>query len=331
MPIAPPVLIAPSGEVAEPKNFADSPVAAQYLQIAPGARTWQWGAGGITSTSVPVAQTLFVDAVNFSGTATGAFGSSFQTIQQAINQAVTNGWTFAQIILAPATYIDPVAIPAGLQLAFAGWSQNAPTILSGNITIVGGIGSSDQVTFENCLIFAANITAADPLTQDIDLNFYASECFAVISGFNVLCDWRASTQGGNINAGGSLSTSWDDWSWSHTLNAAPVFTAGGLYSRNFWGAGHDTYQRALIAAGVPVFPAVGSTVFVAMAVPAYIRADDTVQIQVMDPAIQDFTCAVHGVDNASVVVALTNLSRVGGNFNDAIKLTIHHEAMIVES
>lgn len=329
MPIAPPVLIAPSGEVAEPKNFADSPVAGQYLQIDAGARTWRWGAGGLTTTSM-IAQTLVVDAVNFSATPTGGLAAPYATLQAAIAQAVALAWTYVNILVAPATYADPVAIPAGLQVAFTGWGKNATAILGGDITITGGVGSSDQVSFENCIITAANITAADPLTQDIDLNFYDCECLAVISGFNVLAFWQASSQLGNVNAGGGLTTSWDDWSWSHTLNAAPVFTVGGVYTRGFWGTGHDVYMRGLAAAAVPVFPAVGSTVFVAMAVPAHVRADDRVSIQVDDPAVQDFICGVHGVTAGVVTAWLTNLSRVAGNFAEPIHLTIHHGDMVSE-
>src|SRR4030042_2628961 len=135
MPIAPPVLIAPSGEVAEPKNFADSPVAGQYLRIAAGGRLWEWGAGGITVASIPVAQTLFVDAVNGSATNAGNFGVPFQTIQQAITQAVTNGWTQVQIMAAPATYPDALAIPLALEtVIIQGWGPALPAIA----TIIGG-------------------------------------------------------------------------------------------------------------------------------------------------------------------------------------------------
>lgn len=317
--------VSTSGTAARSDDYADGVATAGRLLTSggPGAvPTWAAPVAGVA----PVAQTFFVDAVNFAAVPTGTLGAPYQTLQQAINQAVANAWTFVQIIIAPATYIDPVAIPVGLQIAFAGWSQNAPAILSGDVTIVGGIGSSDQVTFENCVILAANITAADPLTQDIDLNFYASECFAAISGFNILCDWRASTQGGNINAGGGLTTSWDDWSWSHTLNSAPVFTVAGAYNRNFWGSGHDTFPTTLTINGL----AIGATGFVDLVVPAYTRIDDRAQIQVDDPAVRDFTCGVHGVAAGIVTAWITNLSRVSTNFADDVLLTIHHEDMIEE-
>lgn len=307
------------------RNYATNAATAGRVLTSQGDNLppqWAAPAPGVA----PVAQTFFVDAVNFSATPTGTLGAPFQTIQQAVNQAVANAWVYVQIVIAPATYVDPIAIPAGLQIAFTGWSQNAVAILSGDITIVGGIGSSDQITFENCAIFAANITAADPLTQDIDLNFYASECFAVITGFNVLCDWRASTQAGNVNAGGGLTTSWDDWSWTHTLNSAPVFTVGGVYTRSFWGTGHDTFPQTITVNGVVI----GTTVFVDLAVPAYTRADDRVQIQVADPAVRDFLCGVHGVAAGVVTVWITNLSRVSTNFADDVLLLVHHNDMIVE-
>lgn len=322
----PQMRVATSGTgVALGKNYSTNAATAGRVLTSQGDNlppTWSQPAAAVA----PVAQTFFVDAVNFSATPTGALNAPFQAVQAAINQAVANAWTFVQIIVAPATYIDPIAIPAGLQVAFAGWSQNAPAILSGDITIVGGIGSSDQVTFENCVILAANITAADPLTQDIDLNFYASECFAAISALNILCDWRMSTQGGNVNAGGGLTTSWDDWSWTHTLNAAPVFTVGGVYSRSFWGTGHDTFPQTITINGV----AIGTTAFVDLAVPAYTRADDRVQIQVNDPAVRDFLCGVHGVAAGVVTVWITNLSRVSTNFADDVFLLVHHNDMIVE-
>jgi hypothetical protein len=274
----------------------------------------------------PVAQTFFVDAVNFSATPTGTLGAPYQTIQQAINQAVALAWTYVNVIVAPATYVDPIAIPVGLQVAIASWGQNATAILSGDITITGGIGSSDQVTFENCIIFAANITAADPLTQDIDLNFYNCEIFAAITGFNILASWQTSTQGGNVTAGGGLASTWDDWSWSHTLNVAPVIGAAGVYSRDFWGTGHDTYPQTVTINGV----AIGATAFVDLNVPAYTRADDRVQLQVADPAVRDFICGVHGVAAGVVTVWITNLSRVSTNFADDVLLLMHHEDMIVE-
>lgn len=279
----------------------------------------------------PVAQTFFADVVNFSATPTGTLAAPYQTIQQAINQAVALGWTYVNIIVAPGIYIGPVAIPVGLEVAIAGWGQNALPILSGNITITGGIGTSDPVTFENCVILAPNITAADPLTQDIELRFYNSENFAAIAGFNIAVSWQTSTQGGNVTAGGDLDSTWDDWSWSHTLNIAPAIGAAGFYTRNMWGAVHDTYPQTITINGVPISPAAGCTAFVDLVVPAYTRADDRVQLQVADPAVRDFICGVHGVAAGVVTVWITNLSRVSTNFADDVLLLIHHEHIIVET
>lgn len=318
--------VSTSGTGAQSEDYANGVATAGRLLTSGGPGlppTWTVPPAGVA----PVAQTFFVDAVNFSATPTGTLAAPYQTIQPAINQAVALGWTYVNIIVAPATYADPVAIPVGLQVAIASWGQNATAILSGDITITGGIGSSDQVTFENCVILAANITAADPLTQDIDLNFYACENFAAITAFNILASWQSSTQGGNITAGGGLASTWDDWSWSHTLNVAPTFTVAGVYSRAFWGTGHDVYPQNITINGV----AIGTTAFVDLAVPALTRADDRAQLQVADPSVRDFICGVHGVAAGVVTAWITNLSRVSTNFAEDVLLTMHHQDMIAES
>jgi hypothetical protein len=305
-------------------KFSTDPVSGTDVVAA---TTGRWKRQIVASSGVaPVAQTFFVDEVNFSASPTGTLSAPYRTIQQAIDQAVVLGWAYVNIMVAPSDYVDPIAIPLDLAVAITGWGKNALPTLSGAITITGGISSAERVSFENCVISAASIAAADPLTQDLNLSFFNCENFAPISGFNIICLWQLSTQAANVTAGGGLSTSWDDWSWSHTLNAAPAITAGGVYTRNFWGAGHDTYERSLTVAAV----AIGTTVFQAMAVPAYVEEDDHVTMQVSDPNVRDFICGIHGVDAGSVVVWLTNLSRVSTDFDEAIRLLIHHNDMIVE-
>ena len=274
----------------------------------------------------PIAQTLVVDAVNFSATPTGTLGAPYQTIQAAINQAVALGWTFVQLLIAPATYAGAVAIPLGLAVTFHGWDPDAPTILSGNITITGSVGSAEDFYFTNCVITAATIAVANPAAQDLSLSF--RNCFnsAAIAGFNVFLAYIESSQFGNVTGNNSTITSFDGYSWATTLQAAPTILPAG-YSRAFLDAGHDTYQRSLTINGL----AIGTTGFVTMAVPNYVRGGDTAQIQVVDPAIQDFKCGIHGVGVTGNVTAwITNLSRVSTNFNEAIKLTFHHEAMVPE-
>jgi hypothetical protein len=318
--------VATSGAEAKCKNYSNSPATLGHVLTATGEDTLPvWGAPPVAG-DVHVSNILFVDAGAAAVGQTGSLSHPFTSIQPAIAALVVAGAITGTIRIATATYIDPIAIPIGLAVAFQGWDPQNPVILSGDITIVGGIGSSDKVTFENCTILAANITAADPLTQDIKLSFDASECLAVITGFNISCEWRTSTQLGAINAGGGLTTSWDDWSWARPLNAAPVFTVAGSYDRSFWGTGHDIYERNVTVAAV----AIGTTAFQSMAVPAYVRAGDAVSIQVENTAVRDFICGIHGVDDGAVVVWLTNLSRVSTDFDEEIRLLIHHNDMIVE-
>jgi hypothetical protein len=329
MPIAPPVLIAPSGEVAEPKNFADSPVAGQYLQIDAGARTWRWGAGGITSTSVPVAQTLFVDAINFSATATGNFGSPFRTIQQAITQAVTNGWTAVQIMAAPATYADPIAIPLALELVIIqGWGPPTflvGTIIGGDITYASIAGGWANLHLRDVNVTAANITVLNP-GEDLYVSLENCECAAAIAAFNLDLALWDTNQTGAATAGGGLSVEFDGYSWARHVQATPPFTAVGIYGRNFFDAGHDTYQTALTSLAVPVFPAAGSTVFETFAVPL-VTEQDHVSTIAISPAATDFIIGGHTCTAGNVTIWLTNLSRVAGNFADDIELLIHHHGM----
>lgn len=317
--------VSTSGTAAASDDYGNgAPTAGRTLYSGgPGAAP-TWGAPPVGV--APIAQTFVVDVVNFSATPDGTLGAPYQTIQAAINRAVALGWTFVQLLIAPGTYAGAIAIPNGMQVAFTGWSQNALAIIGGDITITGGIGASDRVAFENCFVSAANLRAADPATQDIDLWFANCEVAAAIAGFNILATWQDSTQLGNVTASGGLVASWDDWSWSHTLNLAPLITAVGVHTRNMWGAGHDTYPQTITVNGV----AINATAFVALPVPAYVRADDHVSVQVANPAVQDFKCGVHGVDAGSVVVWLENLSRVSTNFADDVLLLVHHNHMIVE-
>jgi hypothetical protein len=111
------------------------------------------------------------------------------------------------------------------------------------------------------------------------------------------------------------------------LQVAPTIAPPG-FTRQFLDAGHDTYNRALTINGL----AIGTTGFVTMAVSTgvFVRTEDQAQVKVLDPAIQDFICGVHGVGPGSVTCWITNLSRVSTNFNEAIQLLIHHNDMIAE-
>ena len=321
--------VATSGAEAKCKNYSQSPATAGLVLTATGEETVPvWAAPPAGAADVVVSNIMFVDAGAPAAGQNGSLSHPFTTIQPAIAAMVAAGWIAGTLRIATATYIDPVAIPIGLAVSFEGWDAQAPVLLSGDITITGGIGSSDLVSFTNCVVLAANITAADPLTQDIQLLFDHTFNSAAITSFNALLTYMQSTQGGAITCTG-LTISWDGYSWARTLQVAPAIVPAA-YTRQFFDAGHDTYQRSLTAAAVPLFPDVGSTVFVDMVVPDYVRADDYVSIQVQNPAVRDFNCGVHGVSAGVVTVWLTNLDRVALDFDEPILLLVHHEAMVVE-
>lgn len=273
-------------------------------------------------------QTLFVDAVNWSPTADGSLTKPFQTHQQALNYAFAQAWPAVQLLTAPATYAAPLVIEETLNVIFSGYdpSEVNQPILSGDIIIIGGVGSSPTVAFVNCLITATTIRSSDIATQDISLVFDHTDNFAEIRGFNARLKYQQSTQYGDVVNTGGVFVDWDGSSWAYTLAVTPSWPAGT--NNSFWDAGHDTYQRNLTAAAVPLFPAAGSTVFVDMVVPTYTGINDRVSIQVANTAIRDFVCGIHGVGAAGVVTAwLTNLSRVTLDFDEPILLLVHHEQM----
>lgn len=307
------------------RNYAQNAATAGRVLTSQGddlPPTWAAPASGVR----PIARTFVVDAVNFSATPDGSFGAPFQTIQAAINRAVAIGETFIQLLIAPSTYADPVNIPSGLDVTFHGWDELASPNLGGDITIVGGVGSSNTMCFTNCNIFATNITAANPATQDITLEFHGSFVSANITGFNVSLFYRGSTQGGNVVANGGCFISWDGLSWARWLQGASSLPPG--YSRQFLDAGHDIYSRSLTINGL----AIGATGFVTMPISTgvFVRAGDHASIRVNDPAVQDFICGVHGVGPGTVTAWITNLSRVSTNFAEGIQVLIHHNDMIAE-
>lgn len=315
--------VSTSGTGAVSDDYANGAPTAGTALLSGGAGappTW----GTIVGVA-PIAQTLVVDGTNFSATPTGTLGAPYQTIQQAINRAVVLGWTFVQVLLAPGTYADPVAIPNGMAVTFHGWDLEAPTLMGGDITITGGVGSFDLIAFSNIQVSAANIATAAP-NQDIGLQFHNCMNGAIVRGFNVYIWLDETSQDNNVVAGGGTFISYDGYSWARTLQSNPVLPAG--YTRQFVDAGHDIYARALTINGL----AIGATGFVTMAVSTgvFVRTADHASVKVVDPAIQDFICGVHGVGAGTVTCWITNLSRVSTNFNEAIELLIHHNDMIAE-
>jgi hypothetical protein len=273
----------------------------------------------------PIAQTYVVDAVNFSATPTGTFGAPFQSCNQAIAAAVTAGLNFIQLLIAPSTYADAIAIPAGIDVTFHGWDEFAAPLLGGDITVTSGV-AAPNITFTNCLITASNIRTANLATQDLNLAFINTTNTAAISANNLDLTYRQSTQTGGVTATAATNITFDGYSWAKTLAANPALPPG--YTRSFFDAGHDVYPRALTKNGV----AIGTTGFVTMAIStgAFVRGGEFAEVRVADPTVQDFICGVHGVGPGSVTCWITNLSRVSTNFNEAVAVIIHHQQMVPE-
>lgn len=322
------IRVATSGTHALADDYGNSaPTAGRVLtSLGAGlAPDWSTPAPGVK----PIAQTLVVDAVNFSavGVANGTLAAPFETIQEAIDAAVTRGMASVLLLIAPATYATPVAIPLSLtNVTFHGWDPTFPAILGGDITVTApSVGNAPAIYFTNCTITAAALQTA-AADQNIFFGFDHSYCSAVIAANDLVLEYQQSTQGGNVVANGSCSVRWDGPSWAYTLQAAPSFPLGT--TNLFFDAGHDTYQRSLVKNGL----AIGTTGFVTMAVnPLYVKQGDRVSIQVDDPAIQDFICGIHGVGvPGSITAWITNLSRVSTNFAESIRLLVHHDLMVVE-
>jgi len=275
-------------------------------------------------------QTLFVDAVNWSATAGGSIMKPFQTLQQAIDFAVVQTWSAVELLIAPATYAAAVAVPADLIVVFQGWddTQIGPgVILGGDITVVGGVGSTGYVGFANVLITAATISTVDPLTQDMYCAFRNTFNSAQLIGFNLVVEYKQSTQGADVTANGGCAFRWDGPSWAYTLQVAPSLPAASTH--NYFDAGHDTWRTNVDYAG-PL--AIGATAFIDVAFPpTWLQLFDRVQVQIANPMIVDCLIGVHGVKAAGVVTCwLTNLSRVAGVFGEDCVFLVHHDQMVGE-
>ena len=283
------------------------------------------GGGGIK----PVERVLFVDQVNFGAVPDGTLAAPFATIQAALNYAAGLLWDTVQLQLATAVYADPVNIPQVLTFtSFVSWdpSQNVGPVLGGDITVTANPAQASVLSLVGCTVSAANITTANPATQDLTLLLLDTFQGAAVTANNLYIEMFHTEQAGNLTGTASVFTVWDGFSWARTLQAAPVISPG--YNRLFLDAGHDTYNRSLTVNGL----AIGTTAFVTMAVStgAFVRTEDQAQVKVIDPAIQDFICGVHGVGPGSVTCWITNLSRVSTNFAEAIQLLIHHNNMVAE-
>ncbi len=267
-----------------------------------------------------ITRVLRVDGTLGAPTGDGSLGAPFATLQQAITYAAGLGIFNVQLLVAPGIYPGAVAIPIWLATTISGYDEcegDVP-VLSGNITFTFLGGGS--LRFSNVLITATSI---DVGTETLDIRFVNTVCAAELIGGSFDVHWDHSQQTGDIVVMLGLNTWWDGYSWSRTLATPPLFMSNMGYNRVFRDAGHSIRQTNLTVNGV----AIGTTAFVGIAVPNYVRDDDIVQIQTLNPLIQDFICGVHGVNAGLVVVWITNLSRVSTNFDEVVFLTVHHIAM----
>lgn len=316
--------VSTSGTAARSEDYADGVATAGRLLTSGGAGAvplWSPPVAGVA----PVAQTLFVDAVNFSATPTGTLGAPFQTIQQAIDQAVTNGWTQVEIFIAPATYAAPIAIPLVLvNVALVGWSDFIQPILGGDIVYASLPGGSANLAIIDCNVTAANIASDNPAANDLGLFFERSSNAAACIAANLVVEFRESFNAGTMTGNLALFTRWDGWSWRNHALLAPAFLPAA-YFRTFLDAGHDVYPATLTINGL----AIGATGFFNVAVP-WVRAGDYATVQVLAPVAVDYICGVHSSSAGQVQIWLTNLSRASTNFAEAAQVMIHHMQMQAE-
>jgi hypothetical protein len=256
----------------------------------------------------------------------GSLSKPFADIPTAIAAAVTAGLVIVQLQLAAGTYSEAVAVPEGLSVSFCAWdfSDQNQVVLGGDITATAAVGQAN-LAFFNVFVTAANITTAVPASQDMVCLFEGCFEAANISGRNLTLQFHQTTLAGAVSADGSCTIIWDGHSWSYWLQLATSLPPGAVFY--FRDAGHDTYATSVTVNGVTV----GSVAFVPVALPTLVGQGDRVDIQVTDPAVQDFICGIHGVGTAgTVTVWLRNLSRVSQNFNEACLFLIHHELMVAE-
>jgi hypothetical protein len=246
-----------------------------------------------------------------------------------VNQAVANAWTQVQIIVAPATYADPIAIPLALEMVIIqGWGPATfllGTIIGGDITYTSLVAGWANLILRDVNITAANIATANPAAEDLTLIMQDVICAAVVTAFNIQMDLQATNQSADVTAGGGLVVGFDGYSWQRHVLSAPTFSAVGAYARAMNDAGHDKSVETATVNGV----AIGTTVFLDLAVPL-VTLNDHVSVTVVDPAARDFLVGGHCCTAGQATIWLTNLSRVSTNFADDIEVLIHHQQMIQE-
>lgn len=280
------------------------------------ATTASVGGGSIT-------RLLRVDATLGSASGDGSLGQPFATVQQAVTNAVSRGWNNVQICVAAGTYPGAVVVPISLATIISGYDETGidSPVLGGAFSFTGA--GEGTLGFVDCQVSAPTIDAG---IQDLYLIAWRSVITSAVTGANLTCEWHDTIQSGNVTAAAILTTFFDGPAWAKTIDVNPAFLAGVAYGRTFSDAGHDVVTANVFLNGL----AIGSSAFVNVPLPTFVRADDRVQLQVDDPTVVDFTVSLHGVVANTAVVYLTNLSRVSTNFDEPCLFTVHHNTMFTE-
>jgi hypothetical protein len=289
--------------------------------------------GGATA----VTKVLFVDALIGALTPTkdGSIGAPFATVQQAVD------WTVAHpalggdpiVMIAPGTYVDPIAIPiACAGIILQGWANvdavNAPTDvpnLAGNIIITGGVGDPTPVHFAN--LFLGGTTIASNNTATIDLLVDFRNCFiavTTIEAFNIDITLNQTDCAAAIAAtgAGDVGLTSDGYSWANIVRNAITITPSS-YFRRFSDTGADQLNVTFSGTGI----AIGATA-VCPVVYGGARVGEFAIAAVggITPAT-DFYLTFHHCEADLVVFMLTNVSRVSTNFAEAGSVAIFHAGM----
>lgn len=285
-----------------------------------------------TTTTAAIAPTavtgvLFVDRALGTATGNGSLGAPYQTIQQAVTAAVALLLVEVVIKAAPGVYDGVVVIPNTLSVSVVGWGPVEDTFglgntqLTGDITLTGG----GRLQLAWLAAYMTTITTSAPLVDTLSVSMTQCDASPALVAGNVALSLNMTQHAGDVLGAITVSVETDDYSWRWIVSYGATYSPG--YTRTFFGAGHGVFSTNLSLNGL----AIGTTGFDTLAVGTHVRGGDRAAIQVVDPAVQDFICGIHGVGaGGAVTVWITNLSRVSTNFADAIVLTYHHQTMILE-
>jgi hypothetical protein len=337
------IRVATEGTHAVADDYGNSnPVAGLVLTSqGPGvAPDWAPG-GGVGGTVVAVNQTLFVDGFNSGGPgfSTGDLESPFTTIQEALDEGVTRGWSQMWVRIAPGTYADPILVSnTFFFVCFEGWSANhaAPAAspeITANIVVEGGIAGTPILQLERVFMSGnghPGTIAPDLPANDLNVVLVDSRCAAAIQdATNITLTLSRSNLYANVTATGALEVEFDGYSWYQCVQTGVVFAPIG-YTRRFRDTGANTFTWTLTQAGL----AVGATAFITRAVPD-VRAGDFAVPQCVSPAAVDYQVGFHSSSAGNLIFWLTNLSRNGGggtgDFAEEFSALIFHAGMAAVS